>query len=58
VQAKDLILDTGCERKVVEEVREHLPHIPTAILPNTLIKEAVTETMREEERRGGARAYT
>lgn len=36
-----LIVDQCCERQVVEDVREHLPHCRIAVFPHTLVVEPV-----------------
>lgn len=41
VEAKDLAVNQGRQRQVVEEVRKVLPHIGVAILPQTFVVETV-----------------
>jgi hypothetical protein len=41
VEAEDLVIDQGRERKVIEEVREILPDIGVAVLAEALVVEAV-----------------
>jgi hypothetical protein len=41
VEAENLILDEGCEREVIEEVRKILPDVGVAVFPQTLIIEAI-----------------
>ena len=36
-----LVVDEGGEREVVEEVREELPHVRVAVLPQALVVEAI-----------------
>ena len=42
----DLVVDQGCERKVVEEVCEVLPHIGVSVLTQALVVEAVHLAIR------------
>ena len=42
----DLVVDQGCERKVVEEVCEVLPHVGVSVLPQALVVEAVHLAIR------------
>lgn len=41
VQAKDLVVDQSCERKVVEEVGKVLPHVGVSVLAQALVIEPV-----------------
>jgi len=41
VEAEDLIIDEGGERKVIEEIGEVFPNIRVAILPKTFIVESI-----------------
>ena len=41
VHAKDLILNQRCERHVVKEVGENLPHVGVAVLAQALVVKAV-----------------
>ena len=41
VQGEDLAVDKGCEREIVEQVRERFPHVGIPILSETLVVEAV-----------------
>mmetsp|Transcript_19392 Transcript_19392/g.56728 ORF Transcript_19392/g.56728 Transcript_19392/m.56728 type:complete len:305 (+) Transcript_19392:329-1243(+) len=41
VEAKDAVLHERRQGEVVEEIREHLPHVGRAVLPNALVVEAV-----------------
>ena len=43
VQAEDLALNDGCERKIVKELRELLPHVGVAVLAKALIVEAISK---------------
>ena len=42
----DLVVDQGCERKVVEEVCEVLPHVGVSVLTQALVVEAVHLAIR------------
>ena len=41
MHAEDLVIDDGREREVVEDLRAVAPHIHRAVLPETLVVEAV-----------------
>ena len=41
MQTENLILDDSCERQIVEEVGEVLPHVGVAVLAEALVVEAV-----------------
>ena len=41
MEAEDLVVDEGGKRKVVEEIGEVFPYVGVAVLPETLVVEAV-----------------
>ncbi len=41
MEAEDVILDDSCQRDIVEERSEVLPHIGIAVFPQTLIVESI-----------------
>ena len=46
VEAKDLAVDQRRQRQVIEQIREVLPHVRVAVLPQTLVVETVNLTER------------
>ena len=41
MEAEDVIIDHGCQRQVVKEVRQVLPDISIAVLSETFVVEAI-----------------
>jgi len=41
VQTKDLVFDEGGQRKIVEEIRKHLPNVGTSVFAKAFVIEAI-----------------